>query len=442
MATIRLWPTGFTSRVTLLLLAAIFVQFAIGGYLVGLGERHIQQEDLARRIAEQLLVAERIIEAAPPTQRARLVSDLSTRHLVFSLRADRPQLVDTDHPLVGEVRAEITRWEPALSGYEIALGVRTGPQLRITRVLEGALKVPGGPWIYFRTMEPLWGWAAILSTLLSVGLVAAVVLLVAALLVGTMGAPLRRLARNARLIGTSGRVHFEERGPRELRRVARALNDMQARIEALIAERTTALAAVGHDLRTPLARLNLRLRDITDPAERDAARRDIAEMNHMLEGLLDYLNGNESEEAPVVTDVVSLLETIVEEVRDLGGTAHYAGPQKLVAPIYYSALKRAVTNLVDNAVKYGGSAAVSARIAHDRLFVDVEDKGPGLAEDALERVRQPFVREDSARSGEHHGFGLGLSIAEGAAKKHGGELLLRNRPNGGLLASLKLPICK
>lgn len=439
MRVIRLWPAGFTGRVTLVLLGAILVQFLAAAYLLGIGERHLQQADLARRIAEQLVVAERVIGAAPQADRARLVSDLSTAHLYFSLEEEKPPLSGTSHPMVTDVRAEIIRWEPALAAYEMQFAVRTARQVGFVRNLEGALHLPGGPWIYFRTQQPLLGWAVIVSTMIWVGLTAAAVLLFAAVMVQTLGAPLRKLASHADQIGTGPPVHFAENGPKELRRVALALNEMQARIAALIDERTTALAAVGHDLRTPLARLRLRLSTVADTNARAAAERDVREMEDMLSALLEFLNGGEEWGERVKTDLASLLQVIVEEAQDLGGNAEYLGPAKLVANVYFDDLRRALVNLVDNAVKYGGAAHVDAWVEDQFLIIRVDDYGPGIDSEILGAVKQPFYRADQARGGDTHGFGLGLSIAEQVARRHDGELVLANRPEGGLSASLKLP---
>jgi signal transduction histidine kinase len=273
-----------------------------------------------------------------------------------------------------------------------------------------------------------------------VGVVALIVLATVALLVRTLSAPLRRLSDNSQLIGTSARIEFEEtRGPRELRRLSRALNEMQDRIEGLIAQRTNALAAVSHDLRTPLARLRLRLSSIDDPDDRMAAERDIGEMGRMLQELLDYFDSGENGRERESIDLASLCSTICEEFEDLGADVVYRGPERLTLPAHYDPLRRAITNLVDNAVKYGGRAELSLSNITDGVAIEVNDEGPGIPDADLDRVLLPFERSNIARGDAHPGIGLGLSIARRAADQHGGRLQLRNRQPSGLSAVLFIP---
>jgi two-component system osmolarity sensor histidine kinase EnvZ len=261
-----------------------------------------------------------------------------------------------------------------------------------------------------------------------------------ALLVRTLSAPLRRLSENSQLIGTSTRIDFEEtRGPRELRRLSRALNEMQDRIEALIAQRTNALAAVSHDLRTPLARLRLRLSSIIDADDRVAAERDIGEMSRMLQELLDYFDGGENDREAEPVDLASLCAMIGEEFEDLGAQVIYSGPERLILPAHYDPLRRAITNLVDNAVKYGGHAELRLAESTSGATIEVSDEGPGIPPADLERVQLPFERSSLSRGDAHPGIGLGLSIARRAADQHGGRLQLRNREPQGLSARLFVP---
>jgi len=436
----RLWPRGFSGQVMLVLLLAVLVQFVAGSVLVGADETDMQRQDLGRRIAEQLLVAERVIDATEPEDRARVLSALSTHHVQIDLVEGPAPMAPGIEAAASDIYASLLSWEPALAEHEMRLAITDPPGRHLRRRLEGALSIGEDRWITFRTLQPVEGWVVAVGTLLRVGMVALVVLATVALLMRTLSAPLRRLSDNAAQIGTSVRIDFDEtRGPRELRRLSRALNEMQDRIEALIAQRTSALAAVGHDLRTPLARLRLRLSSVSNEEDRQAAGHDINEMSRMLQELMDFFGAGDAAQEPEPVDLASLCATICEEFEDLGAMVLYHGPERLVAPAFYGPLRRAITNLVDNAVKYGGRAEVNLSRRADGVIIEVMDEGPGIPPEALARVQLPFERLNVSRGAAHPGIGLGLSIAKRAAEQHGGALELRNRSRSGLAARLFVP---
>ena len=238
----------------------------------------------------------------------------------------------------------------------------------------------------------------------------------------------------------AGGVTVPEAGPAELRHVIRAFNAMQARIHRLIADRTQALAAVGHDLRTPLARMQLRTDAIADPDLRRAFSADVSEMEALVGSVLSYLAGDDDPEAPVRMDVAVLAATIVDDAFDHGGDATYAGDDHLEAAVRPIGLKRALGNLVENALHYGHRARVSVHAEAGEVIVRVDDDGPGIPEERMADVLQPFARLDPARSRNTSGLGLGLAIVVRAAEADGGTLHLANRPEGGLRAELRLPL--
>lgn len=434
-----LWPRGFTGRVTLVLIAAMAVQFFVVSLLVGTDETNLRREDLGRRVAEQILVAERILLATPPAERATTAQALSTRHLNFALAPDMPNSPKppANGPLP-EIRASILAWEPALAARELRLALVASRQIGVRRHLAGAMRIGPDGWLLFETRDPVSDWNAVLTTLLRVGLAALIVLATAALIVRTLNRPLSKLSESVRLIGTDTRITFDETGPQELRRVSHAMNEMQGRIDDLIAQRTRSLAAVGHDLRTPLARLGMRIGAIEDPSERSAAKREVTAMSRMLQELLDYFDNGEPARFERV-DVATLCQTVADDFSDEGAAVHYDGPARCVAKISFAAVERAIVNLVDNAVKYAGSATIKLSSEAGHLRLAVEDDGPGILEADRERLRLPFERLDQARGGGHSGMGLGLSIVERTAQLHGGTLSLEGRAPRGLAAILDLP---
>jgi signal transduction histidine kinase len=234
-------------------------------------------------------------------------------------------------------------------------------------------------------------------------------------------------------------VRLPETGPREVRELAIAFNGMQARIAELVERRTQALAAVSHDLRTPMTRLRFRMEDVTDPALRCAMAGDIAEMEQMVDATLSYLRGEASDEPVRPLDLVALVETIVDDAQDRGLSADLSAPSRLVVTGRLVSLKRMVSNLVENALAYGGSAHVTVTEAPADVVLTVRDHGPGIPEDQLAAVLEPFVRLEASRSRATGGVGLGLSIARTVAEAHSGTLTLANAPDGGLIAEVRLP---
>jgi signal transduction histidine kinase len=252
--------------------------------------------------------------------------------------------------------------------------------------------------------------------------------------------PMRRLAEAAEAFGRDlDAPAVPEEGPTEARRAAEAFNRMQERLRRLIAERSRALAAVSHDLRTPLTRLRFRAELVENETLRDQFNADIDLMQVMVEGTLDYLRGLR-ENAPLQSiDVAALLTSLVADEQALGRPVTMAEVDAAPYPGRLSALKRAIANLIDNAVKYGREARLSVIDDRAELQLLVEDRGSGIAEADLDRVVEPYVRLDASRSHETGGVGLGLAIARDTARLHGGDLRLENRPGGGLRATLVLP---
>jgi signal transduction histidine kinase len=275
-----------------------------------------------------------------------------------------------------------------------------------------------------------------------VNLILLVALLVVALYVaaGSITRPLSRLARAADDLGRSVRQpKLEEKGARELRHAARAFNMMQDRLQRYLDSRTRVLAAMSHDLKTPLTRLRLQVEtQIEDPALQARFGKELDEMESMVRGALALFRGLNDEEALEPVDVNLLLETVRGEFNEMGADVTLEGRALRPLPGKPQALKRCITNLVANAVKFGSRARILVRDG-GQLAISVCDEGPGIPPEELERVFEPFYRLESSRNRDTGGTGLGLSIARDVAQAHGGTLILRNRPEGGLEARLTVP---
>ena len=255
-------------------------------------------------------------------------------------------------------------------------------------------------------------------------------------------APLSSFAKAAESFSLNGAAApLPERGPEEIRSVARALNRMRERITGLIDDRTKMLAAISHDLRTPITRMRLRSEFIEDEAHRSRMLDDLDQMRAMLESVLSFLRNGRRLEAMTLADIASTLQLITDQFADMGRKVAYDGPAHAMATVRPDDLHRAVTNLVENAVRFGAEAVIRLHVSPDQLTIDVEDDGPGISDAQKQNMLEPFVRGDEARNmDEAAGFGLGLSITNAIVLAHGGALSLHNRQPHGLVVRMRLPV--
>ena len=257
-----------------------------------------------------------------------------------------------------------------------------------------------------------------------------------------MTRPLSQLAVAADELGKDiQRAPLQEKGPTEVRRAARAFNTMQARLSRFVEERTRILAAISHDLKTPITRMRLRLEKVSDSVVRDKLERDLSEMQILVQGSLDFMRGMALREKTQRLDINALLESLRDDAQDMGQSVRIRGTAAapyLGKPL---ALKRCFVNLIENAIRYGREAEIEVRDSEAELQIVITDKGPGLPDDTLEKVFEPFYRIEASRNPKTGGTGLGLSIARNIARGHGGELRLENSAEDGegLRAVLTLP---
>jgi signal transduction histidine kinase len=230
-----------------------------------------------------------------------------------------------------------------------------------------------------------------------------------------------------------------EDGPLEVQQAARAFNTMQRRLATFIHDRARILSALSHDLKTPLTRMRLRAELLDDDEQRSRFESDLKEMEAMVTHTLEFLRGLDGKEPRQPVDLMRLLEAIRTDQQAMGRQVRIEGPPAATIIGVASLLKRGLGNLVDNAVLYGGAATVRIEDSPDQLVIHVLDDGPGIAASELERVFEPFFRLEASRNRATGGTGLGLGIARNIARSHGGDVLLHNRPEGGLDAVMTLP---
>lgn len=397
------------------------------------------------RLADRLTTIRRTLSLVPEAGRDDVAHRLSGGPLeVHWSRSERAVPGGAGaHQLAG-LPALVKQLAPDIGPDDIAIGstdAQADPHVALI-----SLRLPDQSWVNVSLFAYSPPHSSGHGTLLSTSLMALGVVLVSVLIAGWLTRPIRSIAAAARALRPGDEAtRIPETGPCEVRDLAIAFNDMQSRITRLVDERTRALAAVSHDLRTPLTRLKLRIEDLASPdlgratSLGRAMTNDIAELEQMIDATLAYLKGESATELPKPLDLTALLETLVDEATDLDQVVRISGPRQLVIRGRHSGLKRALANLIQNAVKYGGQARISTETTANSLLVLIDDDGPGIPADKLEAVLEPFVRLETSRSRETGGVGLGLTIAKASIEADGGTLALVNRPEGGLRVTVRLP---
>lgn len=424
-------PAGLIGRVFAIFLLAMLLEFGVSILLYERASHFSVRDDEARRLAEHLVIARKLVGEESAVNRPGEAAELTTNR--YEIRWDARQVPPPPTaPEMERMYRQIIGWEPELSHADLRLNLRGSSTV-------GGFRLPDGSWLQFRTREAIHVSNLAFERIVLAMIPAVALILIAGLMMRRTLLPLHRLAQAADSMGSGEEHEVPVAGPPEVRGVILSFNRMRARIQRLIADRTQALAAVGHDLRTPLARLRLRADSVDDESLRDAIEADVAEMGAMVSSLLAYLGGESEVEAPAVIDLAVLCATVCDDARDHGRDARYRGPQHFDFRARPVMLKRAIVNLVENALHYGTKVSVSLIAEGAQVLIRVEDNGPGIPEDQLADVLEPFVRLDTARTRDTIGLGLGLSIVARAVSEHRGTLSLANRPEGGLRAEISLP---
>jgi signal transduction histidine kinase len=308
-------------------------------------------------------------------------------------------------------------------------------------ILLGAFRLADNSWLNFAAplaaFRPFWMtqfFAIILGTTL-------VVLAISVWAIRRATQPLSMFARAAERLGLDMNAPaLAEEGPKEVRGASHAFNQMQRRLQNFVRDRTQMLAAISHDLRTPITRLRLRAELIEDPEQQKKILKDLDDIETMVSATLEFARDDFAQERRTAIDLAVLLQNVCDEAEDAGATISYDGPSHLPFAGRPVALKRAFANLVGNAVKYGDGAAVELK-AHPRLLrVSVADHGPGIPQEELQRVFEPFYRVEASRNRDTGGVGLGLAVVRSVVRAHGGDVELANRSEGGLGATVTLPL--
>ena len=467
----RLVPRSLFSRLVLVLLSGLVIAQLVS-FAVHMHERgELLSQASGRQAAQRIADIVRLLDSLPSAERRRIVQVFSAPPITISL--DQPALAAAKQDAEAAARALL--FEAMLrrslgDGRPVAVSVAEAPAMLLKSAATRGMKSPGmhgdwtPPWaalhgasqpglsfvaqvrlrdgelITFDARQSAQTVSWPYRLLLSLGVLLVAVVAVSLVAVRWTTRPLNALADAADELGRDiHRPPLPEEGPEEVSRAARAFNTMQARLAGYIRDRTRVLAAMSHDLKTPVTRLRLRAELLEDPQVRVKFTKDLDEMESMVGATLDFVRGQEIGEPVQPVDVMAMLESLQADMAEMGGAVSIEGGAKAPFPGRPQALKRCLANLLENAVKYGKAARVTVNDDDSLLEIRIQDEGPGLPQVELEKVFEPFYRVEGSRSRDTGGTGLGLTIARGIAEAHGGRLSLRNREEGGLEATLRLP---
>lgn len=467
----RLYPDSIVGWAIVILVAALSVtQVATISIINGMRSDTLEVVEHFHS-AERIAGIVRIIDAVPPDLRNRLLGEVAGDTLSVSWDTT-PAVNQTDPESWSESLFDnvigAALWQTPGRSHRVALGSATSNSFgdrvaalkratahgagagslgaaadphRLGRVMKATIALADGSWLNFQVPMADPSSTPGLGVILQIAASGLLIVALSLWAVRRLTQPLAMLAGAAEQLGRNvNAAPLPVSGSREMRQAAQVFNAMQERIRRFVAGRIELIAAISHDLRTPLTRLRLRA-ELTDNEEtRNKMKSDLAEMEAMIEATLLFAREEGNQEASMPVDLVSLVESVCDGLPDVTVQNDAGVGNRLVYECQPLAIRRCVGNLVSNAVKYGRRAHVTLSVSSDSILLTVDDEGSGIALTNQERVFEAFVRLDNSRNRETGGAGLGLATARMVARNHGGDVTIRNRPEGGLRATLRLPL--
>jgi signal transduction histidine kinase len=419
-----------------LLMCMVFVQFA-GVW----AQPSVESAGLIEQAAGIALT----IDKVPATERAQLALKLTTPAFATQWYPQRDQVpISADH----DKKEHDARWVKltrmlgrpdagVLASSPDDVAANAAPALRKYAI---AIELSDHSWIMFDTAQRSWGIDRGLQILLTILFLLLSSGIIASAAGRRLARPVQRFADAAETFGAGSRAEpLPLVGPLEIREAAAAFNAMQERIQQLMDSRTEMLTAISHDLRAPLTRMRLRGEFIEDNEQQRKLFRDVDEMQAMVEASLAFFRLDGKQEEMTRFELGELIHTVVDDFRDIGQPVESANLMPLVYLGRPLALKRVLTNLIDNAVKYGSRARITLSAQNSQVIITIDDDGPGVPPSLIPKLFLPFFRIEASRNRATGGFGLGLPSARSIMRNHGGELTLENRQPHGLRATVFLP---
>ena len=437
----RVAPRGLFWRSFLIMLIPLVLVQATVAYIFF--ERHWDtvSRQLAMDVTGDVVTIMRMVDAARGPEERAGIDRIARREMQFGVVFEAGTVLPDDSPNRFDRTIDATLHRQLEKRLTVPYHLNTQlPDKRMTIRIQR----PGGVLTLVTTVKRMRESTTVLVILWMVG-TALVVSAIAVLFLRNQIRPIRRLAAAADALGKGRPVtDLNPSGATEIRRAGAAFLEMQGRIQRQIAQRTEMLAGVSHDLRTPLTRVRLQLAMLADahPGSRQEiteSEQDLLLMEHMIDEYMAFARG-QGGEAPVSTDLAEIIDDVAGDARRRGSSIVLEVERPLILALRPNAIRRCLTNLVENAMHHGARVAISATRRDDVVSVSVEDDGPGIPVDQREDVFKPFFRLDSARNPRTGGAGLGLSIARDVARGHGGDIRMSAGSLGGLRAELRLPV--
>ena len=463
----RLWPKRLAGQmIALLLLALVLAQIVT--LMIFADERRfaIRAADRSQLLGRTVSIA-RLLENSPPALHQQILETSKQRGIRYWLSNESDvEREDDDHDhddwilrqrlddlLGGDVDREVRImladdddgwkrwWDREEHDEEVNRGDRRRWRHhdRAPNVLV-SMQLSDGRWLNLesRLRPPTFGWT--LPALTWLGLMGVALSSVVIVMVRRITRPMAALAASAERAGRGESiVPLPEVGPIDVRQTTHAFNRMHERLQRFVKDRTQMLAAMSHDLRTPITTLRLRAEFIDDEEIKGKILETLEEMQRMTEETLAFVREEATAEPTRKVDLAALIESVTTDLSDLGHAVAFEAEERHIYACRPAGLKRALRNLLENAIRYGKRADVRLEEGDGHLKIVIDDQGPGIPEDQIDRMFQPFVRLEESRSGETGGIGLGLAIARSIIRGHGGDIRLENREGGGLRASITLP---
>lgn len=465
----RFWSRSLTVQFIVLMLIALAISQSVGGVIAWRERASLLQNQIKSEFLARAASVGQLLETTPADVRDDIVSASGTNYSRFWVTAEAPGAVtdwrreafgQLNQPLAGAATLDSSEkvkpgppndallaaarapvdaaWQdlqPAAWPFE-----RPARFVRLDDAFGMGLAVPlkDGTWLNTVFAKPAATAFWNTPTAVTLGMTALLLSAIAAFLVRGITRPMRQMAAAAEAVGRGESSTLPETGPDDVRRTAEAFNLMQARLQRFIDDRTRMLAAIGHDLRTPITSLRLRAEFVSDEETRDKMLATIDELRTMTEAGLAFAREDSTVEQTRAVDVAALAESLCDDLAELGQQVSFAEGARVRLRCRPDSLRRAIRNLVENAVRYGGAARVGVTGTDRTVEIVIEDDGPGIPEDKFESVFAPFFRLEESRNRETGGVGLGLSIARTIARRHGGDVVLENGAPG-LRARISLP---
>ena len=437
----RPWPRSLAGQMAALIALALFMAQALNFALAVRDRREFRLAQATRPAATRIADAlEREAQGGRPIQ--------PDRGRVRRVAADPIPAEAPRRPEVAiELRRQLAELDVTVGRIDAGLVPRApphrraeGPPTPAIEALQIAVEQPGRGWLTVAAPWPRPAARLLAALLIQTLILYAVILLPVLWIVRRLSRPLQTLTDAAVAYDPHAPdAPLPPAGPADLHRLIAAFNTLRLRVTGMLDEKDRMLGAIGHDLRTPLAALRVRIESVEDDADRARMVDTVEQMNRTLDDILSLARIGRPSEPPSEVDLAALVDAEVEDFRDLGQDVILADAPRLPLRLRPNLMRRAVRNLIENAVKFGGGAAVRIETDAHAVAIVVEDDGPGIPPDRLADVLEPFTRLEGSRNSDTGGVGLGLALTRSIVRDAGGDIRLENRPQGGLRASLVLP---